>query len=263
MYQENNIKAKKRFGQNFLVSKEVVDKIIELVKYENKNILEIGPGTGALTKYLSKWADNFFAFEIDKDMQKYLLDNNILDEEQLIKTDFLDVNLDEYKNYVIVGNIPYNITSNILFKLFDNRMNFKTAILMVQEEVANRLVAKVNTNEYSKLTLTANYIATITKEFKVDKKLFSPIPKVNSAVIKIVFKQEKNDNYEKMKDFFKLCFLARRKKLSFSLKQKYSIINIENAYKKNNFVESIRIQQLSLEQIINLFNDLEKGKQCI
>ncbi|WP_027120512.1 16S rRNA (adenine(1518)-N(6)/adenine(1519)-N(6))-dimethyltransferase RsmA [Mycoplasmopsis lipofaciens] len=258
MYQESTkIKAKKKFGQNFLVDENIIQKIIEIINPKNKNIIEIGPGRGAITKFLTKEAQNLITFEIDDDMIEYLLNNNILLNSQIVKGDFLEANLSQYKNYEIVGNIPYYITSEIIFKLLENRHLFKRAILLVQDEVANRLVAKKNEKDYSKLTITANYVANIKKELFVKNKCFVPSPKVNSAIVTLEFK-DNVENFNELKNFFKLCFLSRRKKLIWSLKTKYPIDKIQNAYHKNNLNEFTRIQELSLEQIVDLYYSLEK-----
>ncbi|RMX34869.1 16S rRNA (adenine(1518)-N(6)/adenine(1519)-N(6))-dimethyltransferase RsmA [Mycoplasmopsis fermentans] len=257
MFQENKLKAKKRYGQNFLKDQNVINKIIELIKPQGEKILEIGPGRGALTKILNQQAKEFTAFEIDRDMVDYLQKNNILNQNQIVQGDFLIADLEKYKDYVVVGNIPYYITSDIIFKLLDYRHNFKKAILMVQNEVAQRLVAKPNQNDYSKLSITVQYCADVKKELFVKKTYFDPVPKVDSAIVSITFKNEANDNYENLKDFFKLCFLARRKKLSFALATKYSNDKIKIAYNKLNLKELTRIQELDLKTILALYDCLE------
>ncbi|WP_029608866.1 16S rRNA (adenine(1518)-N(6)/adenine(1519)-N(6))-dimethyltransferase RsmA [Mycoplasma simbae] len=256
MKKNNSVIAKKKYGQNFISDPKLIGKIIDFVQPEGKNIIEIGPGLGALTQHLANKANIFKAFEIDPDMVEHLLLNKILTTEQIVNQDFLTADLANFKNYDIVGNIPYYITSEILLKIFDHRHNFNQFTLMVQDEVANRLVAKPNSHDYSKLSLTCQYVADVEKVLFVDKKYFEPIPKVDSAIVTIKFKHQHDDNYENIKDFFKLCFLARRKKLSFSLKRAYKLEQISNAYSKLGFEDNIRIQQLSLEQILNLFKEL-------
>ncbi|EGV00599.1 16S rRNA (adenine(1518)-N(6)/adenine(1519)-N(6))-dimethyltransferase RsmA [Mycoplasmopsis columbina] len=260
MFQEKNsfIKAKKKYGQNFLNDRNIIEKIISVIDPKDKKILEIGPGMGAITKFLAPQAKKFIAFEIDPDMSDYLISNKILESEQIVLEDFLKVELDKFKDFEVVGNIPYYITSDIIFKLIDYRHLFKSAILMVQDEVADRLIAKVNSSNYSKLSITTQYVAKVEKLFKVKKNLFVPIPKVDSAIIKLSFYQNKNDNFEELKDFFKLCFMARRKKLNFALKTKYESIKIEKAYKIMQLDEMTRIQELDLNTIVKLFYTLEK-----
>ncbi|QBF34886.1 ribosomal RNA small subunit methyltransferase A [Mycoplasmopsis phocirhinis] len=258
MPKNNHIAAKKKFGQNFLINSQIIEQIIDIISPKNKNILEIGPGMGALTKHLNKDAKNLTVFEIDQDMINYLVVHKIINLSQIIKGDFLLSNLDNFEHYEIVGNIPYYITSEIIFKIVEYRHLFKRAILMVQDEVANRIVAKINTPEYSKLSVTLQYIANVKKELFVDKKLFYPQPKVDSAIISIEFKGKNELNFTKLMNFFKICFLSRRKKLSWSLKSAYSMSKINAAYKTLNLNELTRIQELSVEKIVALFKELEQ-----
>ncbi|WP_029512622.1 16S rRNA (adenine(1518)-N(6)/adenine(1519)-N(6))-dimethyltransferase RsmA [Mycoplasmopsis iners] len=253
--------AKKKYGQNFLNNQGIINKIVDVIEPKGKKILEIGPGLGAITQLIANQAEKFIAFEIDPDMKNYLIENKILQESQIQLQDFLDANLTSYSNYDVVGNIPYYITSDIILKLLDHRYLFNSAILMVQAEVADRLIAQPNQADYSKLSITTQYVANVEKVFKVKKTQFTPQPKVDSAIVKLTFKKEQNDNFEQLKEFFKLCFLARRKKLKFSLKQKYSNEQIEKAYQKMNFGELVRIQELSLKQIVDLYNCLNTMKE--
>ncbi|UUD35497.1 16S rRNA (adenine(1518)-N(6)/adenine(1519)-N(6))-dimethyltransferase RsmA [Mycoplasmopsis caviae] len=258
MFQESKIKAKKKYGQNFLNDQNTIKKIIDIINPKDQKIIEIGPGKGALSKILNQQASELVAFEIDTDMVNYLLNNDILDNNQIVVGDFLTADLGKFKDYIVVGNIPYYITSDIIFKLLENRHNFKKAILMVQNEVAQRLVAKVNESEYSKLSITVQYCADVKKELFVKKSLFDPIPKVDSAIVSLTFKQQKDDNFEELSKFFKLCFLARRKKLTFALATKYSNDKIKVAYSNLNLKELVRIQELDLNTILALYEQLEK-----
>ncbi|EIN14877.1 Dimethyladenosine transferase [Mycoplasmopsis agalactiae 14628] len=252
-------KAKKKFGQNFLHSESVIQRIVDIINPEGKQIIEIGPGTGALTKYLVNKCSKLVAFEIDPDMIQFLNKQNYFDAEnkKLVHDDFLNANLDQYACFEVVGNIPYYITSEIIFKIIENRFLFKRAALLVQKEVADRIVAAPNSYEYSKLSITCQYVAKVKKELFVSKNNFSPVPKVDSAIVTFDFYQDKNDNYDQLKDFFKLCFSARRKKLIWSLKQVYSQEKILYAYNLLNINENIRIQQLDLETIKKLYSELE------
>ncbi|WP_029513295.1 16S rRNA (adenine(1518)-N(6)/adenine(1519)-N(6))-dimethyltransferase RsmA [Mycoplasmopsis primatum] len=252
---QKNIKAKKKFGQNFLNNSSIIKKIIGLLMVDEKNIIEIGPGKGALTKELVNITTNLICFEIDHDMVDHLSNLGIFnnDNKLLIQQDFLTTNLTEYSNFTIIGNIPYYITSEIILKIIENRYLFKRAILMVQKEVADRIVAQPNTDSYSKLSLTCQYVAKVKKELFVSKSNFTPTPKVDSAIVSFDFYQNINDNYDNLKDFFKLCFLARRKKLFWSLQTKYDKSLIINVFKTLNLNENIRIQQLNLETILELY----------
>ncbi|QSF13667.1 16S rRNA (adenine(1518)-N(6)/adenine(1519)-N(6))-dimethyltransferase RsmA [Mycoplasma sp. Mirounga ES2805-ORL] len=257
MFQKNNkIQAKKRFGQNFLIDNNYIEKIINVIHPKNENIIEIGPGMGAISREINKSAKSLIGYEIDKDMIDYLINNKIFNSDNLINEDFLKSDLKKYHDYVIVGNIPYNLTSDIILKILDYRFNFKKAVLMVQKEVADRIVSQINSKDYSKLSVTCQYVANVKKEFIVPNGAFNPAPKVDSAIISLEFKHDKNDNYPQLKNFFKLCFLARRKKLIYSLKTKYSLEKIKTSFSRMNLSENTRIQELSVEDIVLLFKDL-------
>ncbi|BAP00917.1 dimethyladenosine transferase [Mycoplasmopsis californica HAZ160_1] len=260
MQKNSDPKAKKKYGQNFINDPKLISQIIEIANVSGKKIIEIGPGKGALSYHLANSASNYIAFEIDPEMREYLIKNNILKPDQVKLQDFLNTDLSQYNDYEIVGNIPYYITSEILLKIFDAHKNFKKITLMVQKEVADRLCAQPNSPDYSKLTLTAQYLANINLDLKVGREKFDPIPNVDSAIITLEMNksEEQTQQYKELKDFFKLCFLARRKKLSWALKTQYSQEKILNAYAKLNLNEMVRIQQLSLEQVVDIFNELSK-----
>ncbi|AWX70210.1 16S rRNA (adenine(1518)-N(6)/adenine(1519)-N(6))-dimethyltransferase [Mycoplasmopsis anatis] len=254
---KKEIYAKKKFGQNFLIDQNIIKKIIEVSQPKNKNIIEIGPGRGALTKILVKEANKLVCFEIDPDMVAILKKEIDEDNFELNQIDFLNANLEEYKGYDVIANIPYYITTDILFKIFDYVKNFNSAILMVQKEVAQRIIAQKNSPDYSKLSLTCQYLAECKLEFIVKSNSFSPAPKVDSAIISLKFKKNIK-NYQELKEFFKLCFIARRKKMSYSLLNKYSLDTINKAYSELKIDSSIRVQQLDLESLIKLYESLEK-----
>ncbi|WP_027334590.1 16S rRNA (adenine(1518)-N(6)/adenine(1519)-N(6))-dimethyltransferase RsmA [Mycoplasmopsis felifaucium] len=262
MYQEN-IKAKKKFGQNFLNNKQTIQKIVNVINPAGKKIIEIGPGLGAITKEIINETNKFIAFEIDKDMIQVLDDLQIFDNDckTVIEGDFLQKDLSLYDGFEVVGNIPYYITSDIIFKIIDNRFLLKRAVLMVQNEVAERIVARPNSPEYSKLSITCQYVADVKKELFIGKKNFTPIPKVDSAIVSFNFHQDKQDNYYNLKDFFKLCFLQRRKKLIWSLSQTYSKDIVLKVFNILNLSENARIQELDLKTILNLYKFLN-GEGC-
>lgn len=251
--------AKKEYGQNFLHDKNFINKIVNVFDFENHDVLEIGPGRGALTKELVKKAKKVIAYEIDLDMvnvlnQEILADNFVLNHEDFLKSNLKEIN----KNTYVIANIPYYITTDILFKLFENRDKFKGLLLMVQKEVAQRVVAKPNQKDYSKLSLSSQYLADCKIEFIVPSGAFVPAPKVDSAILSLVFKnEEETKDWDELKSFFKLCFLARRKKLSYALKTVYSQEKINSTYQKLGFTDNIRIQQLDLSQVIKLYENLK------
>lgn len=249
----NKVIAKKWFGQNFLIDEQICFQIVNLIDLNNKNVIEIGPGQGALTKFLIKKAKFVKAFEIDNDLFKLLNQNLKTNNLEIINEDFLNASLNESKNQIIIGNIPYNITTEILFKLIENYAFIDTSILMVQDEVANRIVALSNSKEYGKLSVVLQTIATCTKEIFVPKNKFNPQPKVNSAVVKIVFNKEIDIPLNFYLEFVKLIFQFKRKTLVNNLKTKYSMDKINDVFSSLKFKFNIRTEQLTIEQIKQLF----------
>lgn len=256
---KKEIYAKKQFGQNFLQDKNIIKKIVKVFDLNNENIIEIGPGRGALTRELLEVAKSVIAFEIDKDMIDVLnKEFNQKDNFILVNEDFLKIDISNYKDYYIVANIPYYITTDILFKIFEQFRNFKGVVLMVQKEVAERIVAKERTKNYSKLSVTSQFLAETKLEFVVPASCFSPAPKVDSAIISFKFKDLKEENIKDKLEFFKLCFQNRRKKLSYSLKTIFNSSLINESFQKMGKNDNLRIQELTVEQIIQLYDLLKK-----
>ncbi len=212
----------KRFGQNYLTDRNTILKIVDKFNpQKDDSIIEIGPGRGALTKELSLISDNITAIEIDNRVIETLRTQfpNI----NFINQDFLKMDFNQFvssKKLRIIGNIPYNITSPILFKLIENRALFSDALLMVQYEVARRMVSEPSTKDYGILGVILNYFATVNLEFKISPNVFKPKPKVDSAIVTLQFNKEINNNLNDR--FFinvvKAAFGNRRKTLKNSLK---------------------------------------------
>ncbi|RMA79018.1 16S rRNA (adenine1518-N6/adenine1519-N6)-dimethyltransferase [Metamycoplasma subdolum] len=251
------IKAKKQFGQNFLTNDAIKEKIVEVSQVDNEDVIEIGPGLGAITFILAKKVKSLTAFEIDRDLHQKLSDNLKQDNVEILLQDFLEFDFNQIKDKVkIVANIPYYITSDILFKLLRNYKKIKSATLMVQKEVSERLDAKPRTKEYSKLTVSVNYVCKVKKQFDVKKTNFNPIPKVDSAVITLEFKDSLPYDLEKFLHFVKLLFQFKRKTLFNNLIHTYNKEDILNALEKIEALPNVRSEELSLEQIENLFKEL-------
>ncbi|MGL5732909.1 MAG: 16S rRNA (adenine(1518)-N(6)/adenine(1519)-N(6))-dimethyltransferase RsmA [Metamycoplasmataceae bacterium] len=252
--------AMKRFGQNFLQDEQVLKRIVSSIDIKNKDIIEIGPGKGALSKLILLEANKLVAFEIDYNLSDFLKSEIKNEKFLLINEDFLKVDLSNYKGYSIIANIPYNITTPILFKIFENRLNFDDVVLMVQKEVAERICAKPGTTNYGKLSVTANNFADVKKLFDISPKAFYPAPKVTSSIIHLKMNKEtSNINDEKFLEFIKNCFAMRRKTLINNLKN-HKNYN-ENLMKKfltdNDLNIDIRPQILNLNQYKELFKLFE------
>ncbi len=213
------IKAKKSLGQNFLIDPNIIDKIVNLVGIEDKNILEIGPGTGNLTeKILKKKPNSFFVVEKDFDLTKLLkqkFDNKI----KILNDDILKVEENDLSDEILTvyGNLPYNISTEILIKwilnMNEKKIWFNYLILMFQKEVADRIISEFNTKNYGRLTILANWRLKIKKICDIPSSCFSPKPKVESSLLlfepKINFVKFTNPkNLEKITRIF---FMHRRK----------------------------------------------------
>lgn len=252
---------KKHLGQNFLKDKKIGKKIVENIDFQGKNVVEIGCGTGFLTDFLLKKAKFVTCYEVDKNLIPILEEKFKNKNLRIINEDFLQVELDFFEKQIIVANLPYYITSKILFKIFANFEKFEKILVMVQEEVADRIVAKTNSSFYSKLSLASQYVAEVKKLFKISPDSFFPIPKVNSAVVS--FEIRKDLESKKIEQFFwftKMCFQFKRKTLYNNFKFFLKKEQIEKIYNFFQFPANIRPQQIDLLTYISLadfyFNNL-------
>ena len=256
LFNKYNVGPSKRFGQNFLIDSNIISKIIQSSEIENKDVVEIGPGLGSLTHSLLPVAKSVTSYEIDEDMMRVLEGEITEPKFKLEKGDFLEANLNWEGKKVLVANIPYNITSDILFKLFENSSKFERAIIMIQKEVGDRLLAQPNDSEYSKLTVTANHFGKVSKVTLVKSSCFIPAPKVDSMVVRIDFNDNDYSKSDKFMKFVKICFAQRRKTIFNNLKNEYGRDKVIEILSKNNIKESSRPQELSYEQFIALFNEI-------
>ena len=224
---------KKSLGQNFLIDKNIINKILKMVKIRNKNIIEIGPGRGALTDEIIKMKPKKLVL-IEKDNSlveklkfRYYEDKRI----NVINYDILKFDLEKLlnKNYIIFGNLPYNISSQIIVKLI--RLNwppiFKDLVLMFQKELGEKILGKFGSSEYGRLSILTNYRLLFKKKFIVSPNSFFPRPKVNSMVIH--FKPKENNQY-KIKKIQNLELITRT---LFSNKRKMINKNIEKILDKD------------------------------
>lgn len=256
------IKAKKNLGQNFLQDETILKNIANSIKTsKNDLIIEIGPGKGALTKYLKEKGSFLICYELDerfKDILKKLED----DKTKIIFKDFLKANILEdsnsfkYENIYIIANIPYYITTPII-KHIINLESLKSMTLLVQKEVAERFAALPGVKAYGSLTVYLNYYFNIHYLFDVSKFAFNPVPKVESAVINFERKKEK-PTVKNEEIFFKLvndAFKMKRKTLKNNLKE-YDWLKIKKVLEKKKLAENIRAEELSLDVFIEIANNL-------
>lgn len=253
-----HISARKKWGQNWLIDNNVISKIINLSGAKNNEVVEIGPGLGALTFSLVKVAKTITAYEIDplsiKILQAELSANNL----KIVNEDFLKANFLWTKPCVLIGNIPYYITSQIIFKVLKNYDKFSQVTLTVQNEMADRLIAPIGSKHYGKLTVSVNYFASVQKHFIIKSNQFFPEPNVDSAVITLTFKNNlQARNHEAFLSFVKHCFTSRRKTLFNNLKLFVSgHAKINDILQQMNLSSTIRPQELSVDNFLQLYDFL-------
>ena len=221
------IKAKKSLGQNFLIDQDIIKKIINVVDIKNKNVLEIGPGTGNLTiEILRKKPRKVILIEKDANLSN-LLQKKFKENVEIINKDILktDENILCDQSLIVFGNLPYNISTEILSKwilnLNKNKIWFSYLILMFQKEVADRIISKFNTKDYGRLSVLANWRLKIKKILDVNAASFKPKPKVDSTVL--FFEPKKNffefNNPKNLEKITRIFFMHRRKMIKKPYKQ--------------------------------------------
>ena len=247
------MKPKRKFGQNFLTDDNIAKDIVSFLSdSKTKTIIEIGPGKGILTKYLLKISHKEIKFvEIDEECVSYLKNKYPNIEKHLINDDFLNINLNSFKQPLsIIGNFPYNISSQILFKIYENKNIVNEMIGMFQLEVAERICSNYGTKKYGILSVLIQAFYEVKMMKKIKPQSFLPIPKVDSAVIKISKKTDTiNCDEILFKKIVKQSFGQRRKTLRNSLK----IFNITDI-KKEDTIFAKRPEQLSVSDFIYLTN---------
>ena len=258
----NDKQAKKKYGQNFLIDQNIVDKIAKGACDKDTLTIEIGPGLGALTECLLKYSKAVDAYEIDRDMYEIL--NDTLKDERLNVhlEDFLDTDLDKYKGEPlrVCSNLPYYVTTPILFKLFNSDLDIRKITVMVQKEVADRFKAEVNSPDYNALTLIVQYLYDVECEMSVSKSVFYPSPKVDSAVIAFIPKRERDFEYEQgLFKFFEGCFTKRRKTLHNNLKDFLDEDTINKIYESLSLNDNVRAQELDLDAFIKMYEVINEG----
>lgn len=265
--------AKKRFAQHWLKNESVLDQIVQAAQLKpTDRILEIGPGTGILTRRLLPNVGKLVAVEIDRDLVKKLVhtfgkENNFL----LLQGDFLEFNLADYlvqfpsfqNPHKVVANIPYNITGLILQKLLGkisepNPQSYDLIVLLVQKEIGDRLIAEPSTKAYGALSLRVQYLAECEIITHVPAKAFSPPPKVDSVVVRLTPRLIENlpQNPQQLDTLIKLGFASRRKMLKNNLKSIIEPEKLSEILTNINLNPLARAEDLSLEQWINLSNQL-------
>lgn len=261
--------AKKRFGQNFLTDKNLLKKIVDQANIKNKNVLEIGPGLGALTQFLVLDAKKYLAYEIDYSLKDQLKTYDA-PHTKFIFQDFLESDvlndLDTYFNNEpihLIGNLPYYITTPIIFKFLELE-NLKTATIMVQKEVGERMISQKNLKSYNAFSAILQYFTDVKSVIQVNKKMFKPIPKVDSMVVQLSKKETPlKDEAEKLHiQVVKMSFMHKRKTMLNNLAtgldlDKSIILPILNSL---GYDEHTRAESLGVSDFIVLTQSIQQIK---
>ena len=256
---------KKGLGQNFLSSQSVLEKIADAAEIENEGVIEIGPGFGVLTNELAKRAEKVLALEIDDRLIPILrdtlseYDNVKVINKDVLKTDIAELIKNEFgdKRVSVAANLPYYITTPIITSLIENRLPLKNLVVMIQKEVADRITAQPGTKDYGAISVLCQFYTKPVLVCNVGAELFVPPPKVDSAVVKMAFRDEPAVAVKDEKMFFrtvKAAFSQRRKTLLNCLAANFPI----NKSDLTNIMESVDIaptrrgETLSLEEFAKL-----------
>ena len=266
---------KKSFGQNFLTDTNILQKIVDTAEIDKKvNVIEIGPGIGALTEFLAENAAEVMAFEIDDRLVPILADTlRDFDNVTVVNQDILKVDLAQYiaefKNpdlpIKVVANLPYYITTPILMHLIESGIPFSEFVVMMQKEVADRISAQPNTKAYGSLSIAVQYYMTAKVAFIVPRTVFVPAPNVDSAILKMVRREQPAVEVQDEKFFFKVTkasFVHRRKTLwnnltSYFGKSEEVKTKLENALAKANLAANVRGEALDLAAFARLSDALK------
>ncbi|EGJ43620.1 MULTISPECIES: 16S rRNA (adenine(1518)-N(6)/adenine(1519)-N(6))-dimethyltransferase RsmA [Streptococcus] len=266
---------KKSFGQNFLTDTNILQKIVDTAEIDKKvNVIEIGPGIGALTEFLAESAAEVMAFEIDDRLVPILADTlRDFDNVTVVNQDILKVDLAQYiaefKNpdlpIKVVANLPYYITTPILMHLIESGIPFSEFVVMMQREVADRISAQPNTKAYGSLSIAVQYYMTAKVAFIVPRTVFVPAPNVDSAILKMVRRDQPAVAVQDEKFFFKVSkasFVHRRKTLwnnltSYFGKSEETKGKLSAALERADLSPSVRGEALSLEEFARLADALK------
>ncbi len=247
-----HLQANKKYGQNFLVDLNIIQRIVDTACIdENTCVIEIGPGIGSVTEYISKEAKHVIAYEIDEKLIPVL--STLPDNVEVILQDFLDADIEALcenvseDRIVVVSNLPYYITSEIITKILLSSTRIDRMVFMLQKEVANKFVSE---EESSPLKILMNLCADVKYEFNVSKQVFVPKPHVDSAVISLQIKECKEDK-KRFYAFLQECFKQRRKTLNNNLRnypgEIFEGIDLQK-----------RAEQVSLDEFIQMYHRIPK-----
>ena len=250
--------AKKKFGQNFLKDAAIIHSIIQSINpLPNDLLIEIGPGLGALTKPLLEKTNRLLAIELDRDIVSWMENEYSKKNITIFNEDVLNFNFNQFDQKIrIVGNLPYNISTPILFKCIDNILNIKDLHFMLQKEVVDRMVAIPSSPEYGRLSVMLQYYFAMEHLVNVPKESFEPEPKVESSFVRLIPYEQYPfiaNNIEQFARIVKEAFSQRRKTIRNTLKSFIS----ENDFEKIGINPQLRAENLSVSDFVKISNYLD------
>ena len=256
---------KKSLGQNFLIDKNFADKIVESADIENQNVLEIGPGIGTITYEMAKTAKKVVAIEIDQSLIP-ILDQNLeeFDNAKVINEDILKVDLknlveEEFngESFKVVSNLPYYITTPIIEKLITTGLPCKDMTIMVQKEVAERMVAGEKDKEYSSLSVFIKFYTDAKVIVNLPKSVFMPQPKIDSTILNLKLRiYDENVDQETLFKLVRAGFNKRRKTILNSMSDVVDKEDLKVAFEKTGLKANLRAENLSIDDYIKLANQI-------
>lgn len=250
--------AKKKFGQNFLKDAAIIHAIIQSINpLPNDLLIEIGPGLGALTKPLLEKTNRLLAIELDRDIVSWMENEYSKKNITIFNEDVLNFNFNQFDQKIrIVGNLPYNISTPILFKCIDNILIIKDLHFMLQKEVVDRMIAIPSSPEYGRLSVMLQYYFAMEHLLDVPKESFEPEPKVESSFVRLIPYEEYPfiaNNIEQFARIVKEAFSQRRKTIRNTLKSFIS----ENDFEKIGINPQLRAENLSVSDFVKISNYLD------
>ena len=260
-----NFNFKKSLGQNFLIDKNFVDKIIDAADIENQNVLEIGPGIGTITYEMAKLAKKVVAIEIDQSLIPILdenleeFDNAKVINQDILKTDLKKLVDEEFngESFKVVSNLPYYITTPIIEMLITTGLPCENMTIMVQKEVAERMVADEKSKDYSSLSVFIKFYTEAEVITNLPKSVFMPQPKIDSTILNLKLRiYDENVNQDLLFKLVRAGFNKRRKTILNSMSDVIEKDKLKEAFAKVNLAENLRAENLSLDNFIKLSNEL-------
>ena len=247
------IRPKKHLGQHFLTDHNITEKIVKSLSFQNCSfVVEVGPGMVDLTRYLLKYTSNLFLIDLDGESVDYIREEFPYLREKIVQADFLKWE-PLFPSFSLIGNFPYNISSQILFRVLEYRHSIPECVGMFQKEVAKRITAKCGNKIYGILSVLVQTFYEVDYLFTVNEWVFSPPPKVKSAVIRL----RRKSYIPKLEEefffkFIKIAFSQRRKTLRNTLKT----LKFKNSFYEISLLDK-RAEQLSVEEFIELSQKIE------